>query len=214
VIVNLEYKTITIIQKQFRESFHMTIPIPHRPSGFLLGDTAAQITIDAFIDIQCPHSRTIWPTLLNVAKYYQGKPVSLRVHLITLSNHRQAWDMSLGLFALAEEDANKFFDFATFIYERQAQFYNGSFLHKTHNDLINLVADFANEHSGVARESFVQRMNDSDIYVQARTPIRYAATNAVWATPTLFINNAGNVPVDHHSSLADWQAVIEPLLPA
>jgi hypothetical protein len=30
----------------------MTIPIPHRPSGFLLGDAAAQITIDGFINIQ------------------------------------------------------------------------------------------------------------------------------------------------------------------
>jgi hypothetical protein len=76
------------------------------------------------------------------------------------------------------------------------------------------VADFAEEHAGVIRDKFIERMNDSDIYVQARTPIRYAATKAVWATPTLFINNAGNVPVDHKSSLADWQAVIAPLLPA
>jgi len=192
----------------------MTIPIPHRPSGFLLGDATAQITLDAFIDIQCPHSRTIWPTLLEVAKYYRGKSVSLRVHLITLSNHRQAWDMSLGLFALAEGDANKFYDFATFVYERQSQFYNGAFLHKTHDDLMQLVAGFAMEHSGAERDSFLKRMSDSDIYVQARTPIRYAATKAVWATPTLFINNAGNVPVDHNSSLADWQAVIDLLLPA
>ncbi|MBA6233726.1 MULTISPECIES: hypothetical protein [unclassified Colwellia] len=40
----------------------MTIPIPHRASGFLLGDAAAQISINAFINIQCPHSRIIWPT--------------------------------------------------------------------------------------------------------------------------------------------------------
>lgn len=105
----------------------MTIPIPHRPSGFLLGDAAAQLTIDAFIDIQCPHSRTIWPTLLEVSKHYKGKSVSLRVHLITLSNHRQAWDMSLGLIALADGNADKFYNFATFIYERQAQFYNDIF---------------------------------------------------------------------------------------
>lgn len=190
------------------------IPIPHRPSGFLLSDVAAQITIDAFIDIQCPHSRKIWPTLLEVAKYYKDEPVSLRVHLITISNHRQAWDMSLGLFALADGDAQKFYNFTTFIYERQSQFFNGPFLHKTHDNLIQLVADFAEEHSGVEREKFLNRMKDSDIYVQARTPIRYAATKAVWATPTLFINNAGNVPVDHKSSLADWQAVIDPLLPA
>lgn len=65
----------------------MTIPIPNRPSGFLLGDAAADITIDAFVDIQCVHSRTIWLVLLEVAEHYKGKPVSLRVHLITLSNH-------------------------------------------------------------------------------------------------------------------------------
>jgi hypothetical protein len=29
---------------------------------FLLGHAAAQITIDAFIDIQCRHSLAIWPT--------------------------------------------------------------------------------------------------------------------------------------------------------
>ena len=150
----------------------MTIPIPQRPSGFLIGDAAAKITIDAFIDIQCPHSRSIWPTLLEVSEYYKGKPVSLKVHLITLSNHRQAWDMSLGLFALAEGDANKFYDFATFVYERQSQFYNGSFLHKTHDDLLQLVADFANQHSGIERNNFVQKMSDSDIYIQARTPMQ------------------------------------------
>jgi protein-disulfide isomerase len=190
----------------------MTIPIPHRPSGFILGDAAAQITIDAFIDIQCPHSRMIWPTLLEVSKYYQDKSLSIKVHLITLSNHRQAWDISLGIFALADGNSQKFYDFTTFVYERQLQFFNGPFLHKTHHDLMQLVADFAEEHSGVERDSFLKRMSGNDIYVQARTPIRYAATKAVWATPTLFINNAGNVPVDHKSSLADWQAVIDPLL--
>lgn len=190
----------------------MTIPIPSRPSGFLLGDKAAQITIDAFIDIQCPHSRTIWPTLLEVSKYYQAKPISLRVHLITLSNHRQAWDLSLGLFALANGDAEKFFDFATLLFERQEQFYNSKFLDKTHQDLIELVTDFAQEHGEINRENFMSKMNSSDIYVQARTPIRFAATKAVWATPTLFINNAGNVPVNHKSGLAEWQAIIEPLL--
>ena len=190
----------------------MTIPIPHRPSGFLLGDPAAQITVDAFIDIQCPHSRMAWPTLLEVLEHYQDKPVSLKVHLITLSNHRQAWDMSLGLFALADGDANKFYDFATFIYERQEQFYNAPFLHKTHDELRQLVADFAEQHSGIDRVGFLERMSDNDIYIQARTPIRYAATRAVWATPTLFINNAGNVPVDHKSSLDEWRKVIDPLL--
>lgn len=75
------------------------------------------------------------------------------------------------------------------------------------------MASFAQEHSGQEYEIFLKKMADSDTYEQARTPIRYAATKAVWATPTLFINNANKVPVDHKSTFADWQAVIEPLLP-
>ncbi len=190
----------------------MTIPVPRRPSGVLLGDPAAQITIDAFVDIQCPHSRMAWPTLLELMTHYGDQPVSLKTHLITLSNHRQAWDMSLGLFALADDDPQKFYDFATFIYERQEQFYNAPFLHKTHDDLRQLVADFAEEHAAVDRAAFLKRMSDEDIYIDARTPIRYAATRAVWATPTLFVNNAGKISVDHTSTLSEWRQLIDPLL--
>jgi len=57
-----------------------------------------------------------------------------------------------------------------------------------------------------------KRMGDHDIYILARTPIRYAATKSVWATPTVFINNGSNVPVDHSSTLADWKEIIDPLL--
>ena len=194
----------------------MAIPIPLRPSGFRLGDPAANVTVDAFVDIQCPHSKKAWPTLLSLLEHYKNDSFSLRVHLITLSNHRQAWDMSLGLFALAHTDektnAQTFFDFATFMYEQQSQFYNGPFLHKTHDDLRQLVADFAIEHAKVDRELFLLKMNDHDVYVNARTPIRYAATKSVWATPTLFINNADDVPVNHESSLEDWLAIIDPML--
>ena len=192
----------------------MAIPIPQRPSGFTLGDPAAQITIDAFVDIQCPHSRKAWPTLLAVLEHYKDAPLSITVHLITLSNHRQAWDMSLGLFALAEGDAQKFFDFASFLYQQQDQFYNTPFRHKTHDDLRRLVCDFAEQHAKVDRDKFLNRMDDHDIYIAARTPIRFAATRAVWATPTLFINNADKVPVDQESSLDDWRAVIDPLIDA
>ena len=79
----------------------MTIPIPHRPSGFLKGAAAADVTLDVFVDIQCPHSKRLWPTLMSVMDHYQAESISLKTHLITGSNHRQAWDMTLALFAFA-----------------------------------------------------------------------------------------------------------------
>lgn len=192
----------------------MAIPIPLRPSGILLGAPDAQITIDAFLDIQCPYSRNIWSTLIDILDYYKNESISLKTHIIALSNHRQAWDLSLGLFALADGDSSQFYNFATYLYDRQEQFYNAEFMNKTHEDLRQSIADMAHEHSGLDRKKFIQRMSDSDIYTLARTPIRYAATKSVWATPTLFINNADDVELGHQSSLSDWQKIIDPLLEA
>lgn len=121
----------------------MNIPIPQRPSGMLKGAVNADVTIDVFVDIQCPHSKQFWPTLMSVMNHYQGQPLSLKTHLITISNHRQAWDMSLALFAFAEEDPDRFYSFATFLYEHQAQCYNGEFHDKTHADLQQLAAELA-----------------------------------------------------------------------
>ena len=190
----------------------MPIPIPHRASGFTVGDPTASAKIDIFFDIQCPHSKRAWPTIMQLLKHYQSKPVNVTAHLITLSNHRQAWDVSLGLFALAKGDANRFFEFASFLFERQEQYYNAPFRHKTHQDLCLLVADFANQHAGLNQQEFLEHMDTHDVYIEARTPIRFAATRSVWATPTFFINNADNVPISYESSLQDWTATIDPLL--
>ncbi|GLR69781.1 DsbA family protein [Agaribacter marinus] len=190
----------------------MTIPIPKRESGVLLGAVNADVKIDLFVDIQCPHSKAIWPQILDVLAHYKNESLSIRLHLITLSNHRQAWDMSLGIFALAKGNAQQYFDFVTYLYERQSLFYNNVFLHKTHEDLKQLVAATAHDFAGVDKETFIQQMAASDVYELARTPIRYSATKSVWGTPTIFINNSNNAPLSHQSSLEDWQALIDPLL--
>ena len=190
----------------------MTIPIPHRPSGMLVGTDKAQVTIDAFVDIQCPHSKRVWPVIQELRKHYDTQPVSLQIQLITLSNHRQSWDISLGLFAVAQNDGRQFFDFMSYLFDRQEQFLNGAFLTKTHQDLRNLAAHYAMDFANVDQNDFFRKIDSNQVYTLARTPNRYAAARAVWGTPTFLINNADNVPVDHTSSLKDWQSVIDPLL--
>ncbi len=182
----------------------MAIPIPNRPSGFTLGSNTsnaeAAVTLDVFFDIQCPHSRKFWSTLLALIEHYKDQPFRVTAHLITISNHRQAWDMSLALLAEAQGDSQRFFDFATFLFDRQDQFMNDQFKDKTNSDLQQLAASFSGEFSGEHNPAFLTRMNSHDIYIDARTPIRYAATRAVWATPTVLINNADDLPVRFDSS--------------
>jgi len=190
----------------------MPIPIPNRASGFMLGDPNARVKIDVFFDIQCPHSKLAWPTMVRLLTHYERKPVNINAHIITLSNHRQAWDLTLALFAVAQGNAKQFYDFVCFLFENQDQFYNDRFTHKTHQDLIDLAINFAKQHADVNVEEFLRSMNSHETYIDARTPIRYAATKSVWATPTFFINNADDVPLNFDSSLEDWIAVIDPLI--
>ena len=192
----------------------MPIPIPNRASGFTLGDPSALVNIDIFFDIQCPHSKQLWPTIVSLINHYQSQAVNVTAHLITLSNHRQAWDMSLALFALAQGDAQRFFNFVSFLFERQEQFLNAPFRHKTHADLRTLAAEFAEQHAGLNQDDFLKRMDTHEVYIEARTPIRFAATRAVWATPTIFINNADEVPLKFDSELTDWVKLIDSLLHA
>jgi len=190
----------------------MAIPVPKRSSGFTLGDKTADVKIEIFFDIQCPHSKRAWPVLIALLEHYQEQSVSVTAQLITLSNHRQAWDMSLGLFAVAQGDAQRFFDFASFLFERQEHFLNAPFQHKTHQQLRELVVDYAQQHSNCDPKSMMALLDNHDIYIAARTPIRYAATKSVWATPTFFINNGDDVPVSFDSSLEHWISEIDALL--
>ncbi len=190
----------------------MAIPIPHRASGFKLGQADADVTLDVFFDIQCPHSKQFWVTLSGILERYKTRSLCATVHPITISNHHQAWTMSLALMAVAKGDSQRFFDFATYLFEHQEQFSNSAFRHKTLEDQRQLAADFAHNHSSMPREELLKRLDDNDIYLAARTPIRYAATRAVWATPTVFINNADDLPLNFRSSLQQWLALLEPLI--
>lgn len=190
----------------------MAIPIPKRVSGFTLGDSSADVQIEIFFDIQCPHSKRLWPNVLAVLENYQGKSVSVTAQLITLSNHRQAWDISLGLHAVAASDPQTFFDFTRFLFDRQAEFLNAPFRHKTHEDLRQCVADFAHEFCAFDKAKLLTLLDEHDVYIAARTPIRYAATRAIWATPTILINNADDVPLAFDSSAGEWFKVIDELL--
>ncbi len=190
----------------------MAIPIPYRSSGFKLGQPDANVTLDVFFDIQCPHSKQFWATLLEIMERYNSQSFSTRAHLITISNHHQAWTMSLALMAVAQNDAQRFFDFATYLFDHQAEFMNDVFRHKTIEDQRQLAADFAHDSCAMPKEELLKRLDDHDVYIAARTPIRYAATRAVWATPTMFINNADDLSVNFRSPLADWLALLDPLI--
>jgi 2-hydroxychromene-2-carboxylate isomerase len=189
------------------------IPIPKRPSGYVKGAASALLQIEAFVDIQCPYSKKAWPTLLAVSDHYGPEKVQLRVQLLSMANHRQSWDVTKAIFALAGVDSKLFFPLATFLYERQEQFFNGVFKQRTQLDLYDLIVRLLTEYGyQTDRAEFINRLESDEVYAAAKIPSRIAFSRGVWSTPTFFINGAEATQVSSSSTFEDWNNILEPLL--
>ena len=190
----------------------MTIPLARRRSGRFIGSLAAPVYVDLFLDTQCPYSAKTWPIVRQVAEHYGAANICFAVIMMVLSNHRQSWDVTLGLFSLAGDDDERFMSLLDFFYTRQERYFNGAFADRTHNDLKALVADFGHEFDGTSRERIAELMADNAVIATAKQPGRYAALRGVWSTPTIFINDSERGDLGSASALDNWRAIIDPLL--
>ena len=191
----------------------MPIPIPKRPSGYVKGAANASLQIEAFVDIQCPYSKKAWPTLLAMSDQYGPEKVQLRVQLLSMANHRQSWDVTKAIFAVAGADSKLFFPLATFLYERQEQFFNGVFKQRTELDLYDLIVRLLTEYGyQTDRTEFINRLESDDVFAAAKIPSRIAFSRGVWSTPTFVINGAEATQISSSSTPDDWNKVLEPLL--
>jgi hypothetical protein len=191
----------------------MPIPIPNRPSGFSKGSASASLHVEAFVDIQCPYSKKAWPTLLAVSDHHGPEKVQLRVQMLSMANHRQSWDVTKAIFAVVGADSDQFFKLATFLYERQEQFFNGPFKERTEVDLYSLIVRLLAEFGyKTDLTEFIKRLESDDVFAAAKVPSRVAFSRGVWSTPTFFINGAEVTQLSSSSTLEEWTKILEPLL--
>lgn len=191
----------------------MAIPIPSRPSGYQLGDAGAPIVVEMFLDLECPFSKRGWYTVMEVTKAYAPEQVRWVFQLMTLGNHRQSWDATKAVIAIAGDDTQKFVNFTSYIFSRQSEFANEAWKDKTQTEFHELLGELAIATTDwTDKAKLIERINSKDVYAQARIPARFATVRGVWSTPTFFINGAEATSLSSASSLKDWQAVIDPLL--
>lgn len=191
----------------------MAIPIPARLSGYRLGRAEAPIAVEMFLDLECPFSKRGWNNVIQVMDAYSAKQVRWTFQLMTLGNHRQSWDATKAVIAIAGDDADKFVDFTTHIFSKQEAFANEAWKDKTQTDFHLWLAERAAEATDAKdKDRFIELLNSQDVYAAARIPARHAIAMGVWSTPTFFINGAEATALSSGSSLDEWRSVIDPLL--
>lgn len=187
----------------------MAIPIPARPSGYRLGQPDAPVMVEMFLDLECPFSKRGWNNVMKVMAAYSPAQVRWVFQLMTLGNHRQSWDATKAVIALAGESAETFIEVTSNVFEHQAEFANEAWKDKTqtefHQWLANKIA------TPMPTAQFIEQLNSKEVYAAARIPARFATIRGVWSTPTFFINGAEATALSSGSSLEEWQSVLDPL---
>ncbi|MGB3310254.1 MAG: thioredoxin domain-containing protein [Nodosilinea sp.] len=193
----------------------MSMPVPSRPSGFRLGSGNASVQVEVFIDLECPFSKKAWPTVLAVANHYEGDRVGITAHSIVLCDHRQSWDLTQAVVAIAADDPLRAWQVIGHLYQHQADYGLGAFDHKTRQDLRQLIEALAVKFDPALENSnLAQQISDKEgaVASRAKASVRYAINRGVWSTPTVFINGSPVSELESSSTLSDWQAVIDPIL--
>lgn len=188
----------------------MAIPIPARPSGYRLGQADAPVTVEMFLDLECPFSKKGWNNVMKVVQAYSPEQVCWVFQLMTLGNHRQSWDATKAVIALANEDTQKFVEVTSRIFNKQTDFANEAWKDKTQTEFHQWLAD--NIAGATETNRFLAQLNSKEVYAAARIPARFATAKGVWSTPTFFINGAEATDLSSGSSLQDWQTILDALL--
>ncbi|MGG6237118.1 DsbA family protein [Nodosilinea sp. AN01ver1] len=191
------------------------MPVPSRPSGFRLGSGDAPVQIEVFIDLECPFSNKAWPTVLAIANHYENESVAMTAHPIVLCDHRQSWDLTKAVVAIAADDPQRAWQFISHLYKHQADYSQDAFDHKTRHDLRQLIEDLATKFDPSLKDSdLAQQISDEQgsVASRAKASVRYAIGRGVWSTPTIFINGSPVPELESSSTRSDWQAIIDPML--
>lgn len=207
------------------------MPVPSRPSGFRWGSGDASVQVEVFIDLECSFSKKAWPTVLALANHYEGDSgtdtrsesvsesfanrIGITAHPIVLCDHRQSWDLTKAVVAIAADDPLRAWQFIGHLYQHQADYALDAFDHKTRQDLWQLIKDLISKFDpALSNSDLVQQISDEAgaVASRAKASVRYAINRGVWSTPTIFINGSPVPELESSSTLTDWRTVIDPML--
>jgi protein-disulfide isomerase len=191
----------------------MPIPVPTRPCGYRLGSGDATTQIEVFLDLECPFSKKAWPTMLALINTDDSR-LSITALPIVLCDHRQSWDLTKALVAIAGYDARQGWKLMGHFYQHQAKFNSAAFHTQTREDLFDLIEQLAQDFdSSLPIAALMQdiREDTGKIANHAKTSSRYAAKRGVWSTPTFFINGSEVPQLGSSSTLQDWQTFLASL---
>ena len=197
-------------------------PIPYRPDGYQVGGPLdAPIQFEAYLDMLCPDSAAAWDPITSLI-YNYGKNISVNVHTFPLPYHTfgfmaaQATHVVLNNIKAnsqlsVADKAQSSILFIQFLFQNQAEFWNGAVANYTSNDVLAHMTNMIVSNGFIGEKEFSAGMASPYVNDETRVSWKYACSRGVLGTPTFFVNGVF-VNGSPSWTLADWRQILDPLL--
>jgi protein-disulfide isomerase len=154
--------------------------------GLVLGDPKAPVTMEMFIDVQCPVCDDYEVNHLSTVVQNYIRPGKVQLHLQPWAflggQGSQSFSGRLGLIAAAAQ--NKGFNYAKVLYDNQGQEESGWLTGQ-------MMANIAASTTGLNLQKWQTATNGSGAQSVANAVDRLATTKKVQGTPTIFVGCTG-----------------------
>lgn len=193
-------------------------PYVRYPGVFVTGNSDTLVHVEIFECPQCLHCREAQPVLRQLLTAYPPSQVKITYHLYPLNFHYQSYDAAHAIYTAmlasvggSVQPCDVFQKFTKIMFDRQPQFNNTSWYTKSRQDLVTLFTQWAGE-VGVDSKKFTAAWNDPRTNAATDQDSVYGKFRGVYSTPTFWINGLPVPTLGHKSSLADWKAILDPMV--
>lgn len=186
------------------------VPVPKHYDGFFMGQPTAPIMLEAYFDAMCPDSRASWPTLKEVIAHYGNETLLFGLHVFPLPYHHNSFYANQGLHVVSSYNKDPF-TWLEAVFTNQETFGNPATINLTANQVIAKFASLAESSVGISALDFASGIASPALDEATRVSWKYGCSRTVSGTPMFFVNGV-QVMAEPSWTLAQWTALIDPLL--
>jgi hypothetical protein len=190
------------------------IPLDSYDYAFHRGNLASTINVELYIDLTCSACLDSWPTLTQVYDTYKND-VHFSYRLFPLPYHQQGFIVNKAANVVSYYgNADAVWTFFDTAFENQGLIYNSATYDTTYHQVVDIVAAWAVNGTGVTTAQYYTGMNSSNavgqqLEMRTRYMWKYSTIHGIFATPSVVLNGLEAGGLD---TFDDWQAALDPLI--
>jgi len=180
---------------------------------FLPANPTPAVTLEIFIDLNCPDSLEQWQILKPVQVHFGTDKLDLVVQQMPLPYHRNAFLCTKGMFVIQNSPSSG--SLFAYIEESMTMWRNFSTsqtVNMSETEVLEMLTEMANRVTGINRTLFSSSINTYE--AATRAVWKFGVKRGVAVTPAFFLNGVELGIGTDAPSFNDWITFLDPIIKA